>query len=134
MKNLSRPLVILFAALLVATAGASIPVAGASGLRAHSAGNEAESAAGAVYSFVKSKYAYQASGRGIETTCSGRKSPYTCTWWILKKSSEKRRATQASLLLRSGEGNLHGNWKRVFTSGHASAAYNSRSGGFTVTG
>ncbi|MEI7559114.1 MAG: hypothetical protein WCJ63_00840 [Actinomycetes bacterium] len=132
MKQTIQPTTFLTTALAVAAL--SIAPATAAGLTAHAAGNEAESASGAVYSFVKSKYAQQASGRGIETTCSGRKSPYSCTWWIIKKSSEKRRATQASLLLRSGEGNLHANWKRVFRSGYASAAYNSRSGGFTVTG
>jgi hypothetical protein len=113
---------------------------GASGARAHAAGNEPESAAGALFSVVRSAYARDVSGRSIETDCGGRKSPYSCSWWIIKGSKERRKVSghasdspSSGILLRSGEGTVHvKNRSRIYKSGYASAAYNSRTGGFSV--
>jgi len=131
-------------ALAVTTAGALIAAMAAPGLasgaKARAAGNEPESAAAALYSVVRSAYARDLPGRNIETQCSGRRSPYSCSWWIIKGSRESRRiATKATdspllpIVLRGGEGNAHNNRSRVYKSGYASAAYNNRTGGFSIS-
>jgi hypothetical protein len=112
----------------------------ASGAKARSAGNEPESGAAALYSVVRSAYSRDLSGRSIETQCTGRRSPYACSWWIIKGSKERRKAgahaadyVTVPVLLRGGEGNAHKTRSRVYKSGYASAAYNSRTGGFSIS-
>ena len=127
-----------YSLVLVALASALVVLPGAAfGARARAAGNEPESAAGALYSVVKSAYSRDVSGRSIETQCSGRKSPYSCTWWIIKGSKERRKSTakaaeDTGVLLRSGEGSAHNNRSRVYKSGYATASYNSKTGGFSI--
>ncbi len=112
----------------------------ASGAKARAAGNEPESAAAALYNVVRSSFARDLSGRSLETDCGGRKSPYTCGWWIIKGSKERRKSTghiaeiaPLGIVLRGGEGNVHlKNRSRIYKSGYASATYNSRTGGFSV--
>lgn len=123
----------------VALVAAAVVPGAASGARARAAGNEPESAAGALYSVVKSAYSRDLSGRSIETQCTGRKSPYSCTWWIIKGSKERRKTTAkaaddtSSIVLRAGEGSVHNNRSRIYKSGYATAAYNSRTGGFSIS-
>lgn len=133
-KQKGVPALLAVALLATAAAGPS----SASGARARAAGNEPESAAGALYSVVKSAYARDVSGRSIETQCSGRKSPYSCSWWIIKGSREKRKSTakaaeDSPILMRAGEGSAHNNRSRIYKSGYATAAYNSRTGGFSIS-
>ena len=145
MKNLSKPLAILFAALLVTTAGASIPVAGASTtisasptILAHSSDADAESASSMVYKVIKSKYASQVSGRTLETSCSGRKSPFSCKWWIIKKSKERPKHCLTSaahaISSSSGEGELHTRYCYVYKAGTASATYNAKKRSWVIVG
>jgi hypothetical protein len=132
-------------AVLAVTSAALLSVAvaaptGASGARAHAAGNEPESGAAALYNVVRSSFARDLSGRSLETDCSGRKSPYSCGWWIIKGARERRKITghiaeiaPSGIVFRGGEGNVHlKNRSRIYKSGYASATYNSRTGGFSI--
>ena len=119
------------ATTLMAAPGSAI------GAKAKAAGNEPESAAGALYSVVRSAYSRDVAGRSIETQCSGRKSPYSCSWWIIKGSKERRKATARAagdleILMRAGEGSAHSKVSRIYKSGRATATYNSKTGGFSI--
>jgi hypothetical protein len=104
--------------------------AGAYAVPARAAGNEAESAADQLTPFVRAAWK---TTRPVETTCSGKKSPYTCSWWILKVANDKRiKASAADLpsqsitgvLARRGEGNSHSRSGTVWKSGRALAYWN----------
>ncbi|MEI7889356.1 MAG: hypothetical protein WCI34_03510 [Actinomycetes bacterium] len=123
---------------LFATAAACALPAAAIGRFAHAAGNEPESAAARLYDAIKSTHSKQSAGRAIETTCSGRSLPYSCSWWIIKKNSEKRASsTSGQILARNGEGRTHSTYSRVYASGYAKAtAYNKKNDtfSFSITG
>ncbi|MSW87444.1 MAG: hypothetical protein F2799_01310 [Actinobacteria bacterium] len=135
--NLNLRRLSLITAVVSLVAVCALP-AGAVGHLAHSAGNEPESAADRLYAAIKSTHSKQSSGRVIETTCSGRKLPYSCSWWIIKKKSEKRASSDnGQVLSRNGEGRAHSTYSRVYLSGYASAtAYNKKNGSFSfrITG
>ena len=132
--NLTLRRLSLITAVISLVAACALP-AGAVGQLAHSAGNEPESAADRLYDAIKKTHAKQASGRVIETTCSGKKLPYSCSWWIIKKKTEKRASSNAGLILsRNGEGRAHSTYSRVYLSGYASAvAYNKKSDSFSFS-
>lgn len=116
----------LRAAALVATLFAAMSMAGGAS-PASAADNEVEDAAEAVYWAVYQLPNSTVRGRTIETQCVSRRSPYSCSWWVIKGRSE-RRATGASddelpVMSRRGEGNAHTNSRRVLTSGRATATW-----------
>ncbi len=104
----------------------------ANGAIARAADNEPEAAADALYGVVAASYKKQASGRSIETDCSGRRNTFSCQWWIIKGAREKRMASAAEVLARRGEGSQHYRATRVYMSGYATATYNAKTRGYSI--
>ena len=104
----------------------------------HTAEVDSESAASMVYKVIRSKYASQASGRTLEISCSGRKSPFSCKWWIIKKSKERPKhcvkAAAHSIASSSGEGELHYKYCFVYKAGSASATHNAKKRSWVIVG
>ncbi|MCX6388764.1 MAG: hypothetical protein NTX07_08565 [Solirubrobacterales bacterium] len=115
----------------VAPATATTPVG-------HAADADSESAANMVYKVIKSKYSNQVSGRTLEISCSGRKTPFSCKWWIIKKSKERPKhcltGTAKSIASSSGEGELHTRYGYVYKAGTASATYNAKKRSWVIVG
>lgn len=99
--------------------GATAPIAGASE-------NEVESASEAVYWAVTRLPNSTIRGRTIETLCSGRRTTFSCNWWVIKGRFDRRAQAaedELPLMMRRGEGNAHRTPKRVLTSGKATAVW-----------
>lgn len=87
---------------------------------------EAEGAAEAVYTAVTSTYpaATRDAGRPVETSCSGRKAPFRCQWWVIKNRFDRvavKADDPSSVMARRGEGEAHRRASRVKFAGSAVA-------------
>ena len=88
--------------------------------------NNVEDASEAVYWAVAKLPNATIRGRTIETSCSGRRSPYSCSWWVIKGRLDRRAdaaTEELPVMTRRGVGNAHRTPSRVLTFGKATARW-----------